>query len=152
MGGSQSNPGRNGLGGSATSSKMGVSFATSSKMGVSLSCIRKHMGPWWLLWQRHSLPFGALSHASACLIGLHHKHVEKFLALPLVQVGLTAVCFRSRPQPVSTAAAHYPNHCCCLTHASQNIHYYSSTTATPFFICRSMAIIMILKAAESFVG
>ena len=123
--------------------------ATSSKT----YCGSQHMsGPWWLLWQRHSLPIGGLSHASACLIGLHHKHVEKFPALPLVQVGLTAVCFRSRPQPASTAAAHCPNHCCCLTHASQNIHYYSSTTATPFFICRSMAIIMILKAAESFVG
>ena len=112
----------------------------------------RHMSAWWLLWQRHSLPIGTLSHSRACLIGLLHKHVEKFPALPLVQVGLTAVCFRSRPQPASTAAAHYPNHCCCLTHASQNIHYYSSTTATPFFICRSMAIIMILKAAESFVG
>ena len=150
MGGCQLKSGRNGLGGSATSSKTYYGFATRHRRHIMAS---KHMsGPWWLLWQRHSLPCATLSHSRACLIGLLHKHVEKFPALPLVQVGLTAVCFRSRPQPASTAAAHCPNHCCCLTHASQNIHYYSSTTATPFFICRSMAIIMILKAAESFVG
>ena len=65
---------------------------------------------------------------------------------------LTVAYLWLRCVQASTAAAHCPNHCCCLTHASQNIHYYSSTTATPFFICRSMAIIMILKAAESFVG
>ena len=98
--------------------------------------------------QRHSLPFGALSHSRACLIGLLHKHVEKFPALPLVQVGLTAVCFRSRPQPTSTAAAHYPNHCCCLTHESLIIHHRSSTISTPFFLSRSMAIVIILMAAE----
>ena len=34
----------------------------------------RHMsGPWWLLWQRHSLPIGALLHSRACLIGLLHK-------------------------------------------------------------------------------
>ena len=57
---------------------------------------------------------------------------------------MTAVCFRSRPQPTSTAAAHYPNHCCCLTHESLIIHHRSSTISTPFFLTRSMAIIIIL--------
>ena len=84
--------------------------------------------------------------------GLLHKHVEKFSAPPPVQVGLTAVCFRSRPQPTSTAAAHYPNHCCCFTHESLFIHHRPSTISTPFFLSRSMAIIIVLMAADSFIG
>jgi len=98
------------------------------------------------------LPFGALSHSRACLIGLLHKHVETFPALPLVQVGLMAVCFRSRPQPTSTAAAHYPNHCCCLTHESLIIHHRQSTISTPFFLSRCMAIVIIPMVADNFIG
>ena len=37
-----------------------------------------------MLQERHSLPFGALSHSAACLIGLLHKHVETSAAPPLV--------------------------------------------------------------------
>ena len=98
------------------------------------------------------MPFGALSHSRACLIGLLHKHVETFPALPLVQVGLMAVCFRSRPQPTSTAAAHYPNHCCCLTHESLIIHHRQSTISTPFFLSRCMVIVIIPMVADNFIG
>ena len=99
---------------------------------------------------RHDLPLGALSHSRACLIGLLHKHVEIFSAPPLVQVCLTALCFRSRPQPNSPVAAHYLHDCCSLNNEYPNILCSSFTTTARVFLCRPMAISTILVAADSF--